>query len=117
MWRIPAIRPGGDIAAEPRRAPGTAVAGRTTISQSGAEARIFHDIAVPVRNPGPLALGSSKLALKELASAADGAKGIAPHEKQRRVRGINVAPPSPYLLIIGFINPCIEGVDGLIVVN
>jgi hypothetical protein len=50
---------------------------RTTISESRAQRQVSVNVADPVTGQRSLALGPQKLALKKLATAADGPKGIA----------------------------------------
>jgi len=94
MRSIAAVGSGRDVATCASGTSRTAVAKRTAVGQSSANGTIGVQITDAIDFVCSLPLEPRELALEELTSAADRAKGIALDDENGRILGVRVAPSS-----------------------
>src|SRR6266851_2032008 len=110
MRSIPAVRAGNNIAAGAGRSAWTSMAQGAAIGQSGAERPIGVEIPNAVAFIRSLPLQSRELALKELATTADGAKGIALDDEDRGIPSLGVAASRARFILQGFCDTRLCGI-------
>jgi len=86
------------------------MAQRTTIRQTGTDRIIRIEVAYAIAFVRTLSLRVSKLALEDLASPTDRTKGIAPNDKNRRVRSQHIAASGASFTLQRLGDPCLGGI-------
>ena len=96
--RIPAVGARHHVATEAGRAARAPVTARAAVDEPGSERARLADVAIAVRvDPRPEALADAELALEELATAADGTRGVALDQIHGGAVGELVTVPLPDL--------------------
>src|SRR5215813_10713618 len=110
MRRIAAIGPCHNVTAKAGRASWPSMTTRTAINQPRADREVGFDVPNAVSGKWSNSLQPRVLALKELTSAANRAKGIAPDDEHRRVKSHDVTATRSCLFSKRFVNPYIRRV-------